>query len=1123
MKKSIVRIRQIKLSKSNIGISNGKFIITQQEPVLIQQSENLYYHTLFRLLNKPFPPQYDNRNDYTTDAFILTGEMIEDNERDNNPAKRKSFAEIIEKGIWIADIHYLRSICSVSMKRSQRTLFVRADLRDHLDEYLSLGKNKQIKQTIISKYLASIGLCLSSANIVENKPRICVIEDAIKPVTENVLQVRNYRKTENEAEENERIQQLMIQQDIQQEQNKLAKAEAKERLSQDALAKLPKSQFQFHKAHGKWFDENRYVRAEDILKPVAHTLFQGIYYPAYELSQTEERIQIPLTPYSVGKELAAMKDYSHDTNLFDGMGLCSIEWATKISKALKLDYVPSAFQYRDLMQKGLLLKMDFKAYFAKHGITAIPDLWGKPHTIKEIDLILTASQFKMFLEKEKDDDKLFSSIQEYDDLKDHYGFKHIAIAAVSKQMVDTNPYIQTAYQHIQAFALTPKELNRLVLPTSKLARELVKGQNISFIKAYLGMYPHEEESDYELRDYFAEALDIHDGMLDDPHMRKWLAGRAQDIVKDVYQGKFYVRGFTNPIAVDPIAFMEWAMYRDVDKIVGFLHKGEFYAKGREGRFVGIRNPIVHYSETLKMEFVESDHKWIKDIDGVVLFNAHSLAALRIGGADFDWDQISVYDNEILLWNIINSDVIIPCSDEAPKTKEKPLKIQSIIEYELFSLSNETGKITNIGTTFANRSCEHNNGDPSQYSFECAVSKILQGDVIDSQKSEVPVVIPKILKQEARLKPYFMINIDFGDKRNYQKREWAESPLNQLVIRAENWMKKVFSEDGDVLKDEIEGYVNPSRQTYRLLQDKTMCDTATFNRIITELKPVYDDWMSEKENIDATYDPSQAIGKDQRKEVGKQRRKAYSLLNEEIRKRGLEIYAEPSVLASCAAQISYILTKSEISGNSYARNDNYGFCWTVCPSGIIANMRVHENYSKQDILEVSSLNHLRRDFGGKRLAVQDGLGVVDGEEVKVVLPDGIYKIRSVIGKHFIEIDVEREANVVYAFNKISNKPELKLKPIRAHYVKLLKINPDMSPVQLFDVIEELDMHLQNNTKGYLALFDQTERYLGSIASEYVTGGSGEEAYDLEQYIGTKVTIAEKIMSYSKSIAIKINIS
>ncbi|OPH48470.1 hypothetical protein BC351_08355 [Paenibacillus ferrarius] len=59
-------------------------------------------------------------------------------------------------------------------------------------------------------------------------------------------------------------------------------------------------------------------------------------------------------------------------------------------------------------------------------------------------------------------------------------------------------------------------------------------------------------------------------------MRKWLAGRATDIIKDIYQGKFYVRGFTNPICVDPIAFMEWAMYRDVDKIIGFLNKGDEY-------------------------------------------------------------------------------------------------------------------------------------------------------------------------------------------------------------------------------------------------------------------------------------------------------------------------------------------------------------------------------------------------------------------------------------------------------------------------------------------------------------------------------------------------------------------
>jgi hypothetical protein len=137
------------------------------------------------------------------------------------------------------------------------------------------------------------------------------------------------------------------------------------------------------------------------------------------------------------------------------------------------------------------------------------------------------------------------------------------------------------------------------------------------------------------------------------------------------------------------------------------------------------------------------------------------------------DTFQVYDNEILLRNVINSDVIILCEEEAVQPTPKPLNIQAIVEYELFSLANETGVITNIGTTFANQSNEQNKGNPTQYSFECAISKILQGEIIDSQKSQIPVFIPNVLKETAKYKPYFMINIDFGSPKSYQTREYVQ--------------------------------------------------------------------------------------------------------------------------------------------------------------------------------------------------------------------------------------------------------------------------------------------------------------------------------------------------------------
>lgn len=87
-----------------------------------------------------------------------------------------------------------------------------------------------------------------------------------------------------------------------------------------------------------------------------------------------------------------------EINAFDGSGIISPEMAKIWSENLNLDYMPASFIVRAPFVKGLVSVFDFKK-FAKevaHKET-IKDYWGEEYNVDDIDVILTASQFKMHL------------------------------------------------------------------------------------------------------------------------------------------------------------------------------------------------------------------------------------------------------------------------------------------------------------------------------------------------------------------------------------------------------------------------------------------------------------------------------------------------------------------------------------------------------------------------------------------------------------------------------------------------------------------------------------------------------------------------------------------------------
>lgn len=1103
IKKSMIKLYQININQltevdGQININN------EAELNKISDAESLFFQTLYRIQNKQFPSNKDETN---TDVFILKTSMLDDN--DKHRFQRELFQRIIQDGvIWNGQL-YKRTISSTAMKRSQHTMFIRADLKEKLEEYLSLGKNKSISKTLISKYEASIGLSLSSAYLTKNKPKICVIEDFEKDIVEDVLQVRNYRYKPEDKEENERLEDEKEIYHEQLEQYKEAADEANQVLTQEYLIQLPKQSSKDQKSRTAWKNENRFVKADELIKPVAYGFYNDNYYPVYIFEQTDEMTTFPITPYMVGKEMEPIKDYPVKANIFDGMGICSFEWADWVSKELQLNETVNAFQIRNIMMKGLLVRFNFKSYFKKHNITKIKDLWGQVHNVNDLDWIITESQFKAALEKDDSKSKwLFSSIQEYQDLLDHYGFAHIGICNVAKPVHETNPYIKTAYQHLQAFNLPIDELRQLSRPTFDIANKLVKGSHIhdiAYAKAVLGMYGHENEEDYELYDYAAEAIDINHEMILDPQIRKYMSGRAREIIADTLQGRLFVKGFTNYIASDLIAFAEWAMFRESDKVNGYLNKSEFYCSGREGRYAGVRNPCVHFSEVVKMDFIESDNKWIQHLDNVIQLNTYDLTALRAGGADLDGDTFQVYDNEILVRNIINSDVIIPCPEEETKPTPKPLNDDAVLEYEMFSLSNAIGQITNIATTFANRSNSKNDGDPTEHSFECGLMKIWQGYEIDSQKSFHRETVPEILINAAKRQPYYLIHDKYGadekNKHKFEDKNRANSPINRMVKGAEKWIKSSFYDNGEVNRIEFENYIAPTRQTYQLLQDTRHFEYDDMIEIVNQIKPIYEEWINEKKKIQEKFNPATVKGKEDRKEQGKMRSEAYSELNKYIRQESELICPNPSLLASAAVYIAYVLTKENM--DYWRRNDNYSFPWIVAPRGLITNLKLNENKNKIDIFEVTQLNHQSREFAGS-LSVKDGIAHIDDVTFKTEIPEGKYRLINVLGRHFLERDNERETNVI-----LEPVPDVSLPSLEGCEVKLMHIAPKYTSDSLYDAISNMKLKINTNDNGYLSVFDD---------SHCVASIRNADIGNLGKYQGRTVTNIEPFDKTNKTVSI-----
>lgn len=1083
---------------ANVKDENGVLTFSSDIAKEHQNSENILYETLYRLLGIAYDESEDAKNTLD-ELFILNADSIDENDGD----QVTQYERIMRDGVYIDAIHYIRFGKSSSMAMNQRTLFVHADLHQKLKEAITLGKEPT--ETVISKYETAIGLTLSSINLIKEFPRICIVKDFETSCIDDVKVVSKYELHEEDQEEYEafkKIEQAEL-------ERKAAFSEKWDEIKKlnDFLSNLPLYVGEEAKSKSAWEREGRRVKVEEIDKPAGYKVIksENKRYPVYKEEQTEEIPDI-ISKFNVGYEVKVMADHHNEIVPFDGQGLISFDYAEKLSKKLKLKYTSNAFQIRMPYIKGLMITYDLKSWFQEKKVTHISDLWNNPIDIRKIDIIMTESCFKAKLEASKESESpwLFSSIDEYMNLLKKYGHKYIGVANYAKSAEQADLYTSLTYQFINSLDLNNEKLKLLNKDIAQLYIDILNRGDVASVKAFLNMIHKDNDGDIFHTD-IAKAIDINERMIFDPRVQVFLRRQILRAFKELAIGRVPVKGDYKFVTGDCIALAEWITYKDSEKVIGFLQSNEFYCNGKIGNYVMMRNPLTSWHEVKKATFISSNNDYVKHLNNVIQFNAgKDLTMAQLSGCDFDGDKV-LLTNEPLINESAIDDLVIVNVDDKATANAKPYKMEHIIEFELKNLSNKTALVTNIGTYFQSLALE--SGDLRSRELEIATCKQLQAEFIDSVKKGTNPTIPKILIEVANKKPYFQKFIYGGEDYKYLR---IRSPLNNLAMLLDDWLKK--QEEKKVFNTE---YLDID--TIELITDMEKVDQATFFELTKKIASIYNEYANEKGEIRKE---EKQINKlrlnDKDREQLEQINARYKQLYEKTRERCLAVCENESVLATICTYIEYRYSKQSSENSKLVRRTkSYIFPWVIAPEGLMENLKQHEDEKKVDIVEVPQLNRREKVFEGI-LKVEAGIAKIDEVQFETELADGKYRLFNQIGYHFIDYDNKRNTNVKTAESTDMKNCEERLvvEPLKNYNCRLVGNIKDGQAVS--DKINRNVITIEKNG-NYLGIYLEGQ-YICGIAQESYT--NLEKGIMLKNYIGQsfKVTV-EKINA--KSLTIYLN--
>lgn len=362
--------------------------------------------------------------------------------------------------------------------------------------------------------------------------------------------------------------------------------------------------------------------------------------------------------------------------LFDGEGLISKQYAEIIDKVFCEKHIHTSFQIRLPYVKGMLHQVDFKDFLSSGGCDTITDLWGVEHDVREVDIILTKSMFKGY-------GWLTENGMNWNDYLKAFRKYHHALYITHTSKEKPEKLTTLNYQFLNTVSITAKEFRPHDLPLGWKDSPITDERHWLTKETELAYYnycaDHEFRKQYflsalERRQFFrkskvyrmAEVLKKNPLFINEPVYTNELDAKAEQVLKQYALGQLIVAGDNRFLSGDLLEFLTSMLsltrakkasqrtFLSVAFASPFADNSYYapksaYEHGEECTL--LRNPHIARNEEIQLSCyskVEQMRKhYLGHLTDVVMVDSHTLAAERLGGADFDGDMIKTIADPIL--------------------------------------------------------------------------------------------------------------------------------------------------------------------------------------------------------------------------------------------------------------------------------------------------------------------------------------------------------------------------------------------------------------------------------------------------------------------------------------------
>lgn len=362
--------------------------------------------------------------------------------------------------------------------------------------------------------------------------------------------------------------------------------------------------------------------------------------------------------------------------------------------------------------KGLMAYCPRRAFLewcTGHGKTIhkITDIYGKSHSLSEIDYIFTRSQFKMWNYYRNVTDGQGAVLKTgWDVYKENFKRYHCdACRCNVEKHVLLNA--KTNYQVLQTLTTEMTDEDILQMASYDINCLNGIGHNVQCMLNVLGANPQKNDN----MNWLQKSLLLYPEMLKDFYVKTLLKNTKDSIIKKFRSGKFNINGAYTFVIPDTLACLQW-WFTDMDKSrledFGFVKEGHVSCNLFEDKeeVDCLRSPHLDHAHCIRKNSKnERTRIWAKS-DGIYVGMKDTMSKLLM--YDNDGDKLLVHNNKTIIKcaKAFQSKYgMIPNFYDMPKASPEQLSNSSlfggiVMAYHHGNIGTPSNEITKIWSTLS---------------------------------------------------------------------------------------------------------------------------------------------------------------------------------------------------------------------------------------------------------------------------------------------------------------------------------------------------------------------------------------------------------------------------------------